>query len=374
MSDLDLKIAKLKVSVSHKINKTILGPLAGNLPFSSIRSIEEILYDARIQRHVEDYKCISEPVVVQYSFPDHFPIYFRRSKTFEKRGIYTLREVNVSPHSGLVWIKEGYIFEESAGSYRKIIGWGSAIPETLLKQESPVIEFPLISCPPLPFYHWLLELFPNLLLALEYQPDARILIRKNSPSYVVQALEIILGKENFSERVITSEKVMRVKKLIMPQFETYSGFIHPIAISALKRFYNFYFPKATQNNLRLYISRKRTAQRRLSNEEALEIALKELGFIIVYCEELNFREQILLFSQAGIVVAPHGAGLSNIIWAKSSVNLLEIFPDLFFNDCYARLAVMLDHTYNYLNCKLDSTNQQVIPIDLVINKVNELIR
>ncbi len=73
-----------------------------------------------------------------------------------------------------------------------------------------------------------------------------------------------------------------------------------------------------------------------------------------YCKPLNrnlsFVKQIELFSQARTIVAPHGAGLSNMVWASGGLQVLEIFPSGYFNDCYARLSVQLGFGYDYITC------------------------
>jgi len=50
--------------------------------------------------------------------------------------------------------------------------------------------------------------------------------------------------------------------------------------------------------------------RRIINEHEVIEALATFGFVAYALEEMSFSEQVRLFSQAEMVVAPHGAGLT----------------------------------------------------------------
>lgn len=77
---------------------------------------------------------------------------------------------------------------------------------------------------------------------------------------------------------------------------------------------------------RLYISRKKAGRRHLVNEEQLLPILKEYGFAPVFLEEMEVQDQIRLFSKATHVIAPHGAGLANLVFAPYNTRILEIRP------------------------------------------------
>ena len=107
-------------------------------------------------------------------------------------------------------------------------------------------------------------------------------------------------------------------------------------------------------------------KRILENEDELINNLIENGIEILKAEELSFEEQIKKFSNVAMIIAPHGAGLSNIVWAKTGTKVLEIFPENIFNDCYARIAVKLGFDYSYLVCDKSENSVGKIPIKQVI--------
>lgn len=75
---------------------------------------------------------------------------------------------------------------------------------------------------------------------------------------------------------------------------------------------------------RLFVSRRDAPSRYLTNEEQIVSALDPLGFQTVRLSEHSFAEQVAMFSNAEIVVAPHGAGLANMIFAPTDCVLVEI--------------------------------------------------
>jgi len=77
---------------------------------------------------------------------------------------------------------------------------------------------------------------------------------------------------------------------------------------------------------RIYITRGNKPQtRRYLHEAALLDELSKRGFVVVDPGTYSVQEQIGIFSGAEIIVSPHGAGLSNVVFAPDGVRVLELF-------------------------------------------------
>jgi capsular polysaccharide biosynthesis protein len=63
---------------------------------------------------------------------------------------------------------------------------------------------------------------------------------------------------------------------------------------------------------KIYITRNDALTRRVVNEQEVIEELTKIGFEIFSLEGLSIVDQAKLFSMAKIVVAPHGAGLTNL--------------------------------------------------------------
>ena len=62
------------------------------------------------------------------------------------------------------------------------------------------------------------------------------------------------------------------------------------------------------------------------DEAALMTALRPFGYQMVTLGTATIEQQIALFAGATHIVAPHGAGLTNIVFAQPETTLVEIFP------------------------------------------------
>jgi capsular polysaccharide biosynthesis protein len=99
---------------------------------------------------------------------------------------------------------------------------------------------------------------------------------------------------------------------------------------------------------RLYIDRRGTDLRPLLNEDEVIAKLRPLGFVPVRPETFTLADQVRLFRGAEAIVAPHGAGLTNIGYCRPGAILLELFMDAYVNWCFRRLAAVKTLRYDCL--------------------------
>jgi capsular polysaccharide biosynthesis protein len=111
-------------------------------------------------------------------------------------------------------------------------------------------------------------------------------------------------------------------------------------------------PPSVATNLptKLYVTRGEAPNtRRYVEEPQLWPSLERQGFTRVDPGALTVQEQIDWFAAADVVVAPHGAALSNLVFCKPGVRILELFAPNYVNHCYWTIASALpDATYHYL--------------------------
>jgi hypothetical protein len=78
---------------------------------------------------------------------------------------------------------------------------------------------------------------------------------------------------------------------------------------------------------RVLISRRNAKIRRVVNEDELAARLAPMGFETVELETLTLAQQMDVFATANVIVSPHGAGLTNIMFSRPGMKLVEIFPE-----------------------------------------------
>lgn len=101
-------------------------------------------------------------------------------------------------------------------------------------------------------------------------------------------------------------------------------------------------------NKRLYIRRNLSRSRRLINEEEVIHCLEGWGFEALHLERLSVREQASLFAQAEIVVAPHGSGLSNLVFCSPGTKVIEIFSPFYVYPCFWLVSNLMELDYFYV--------------------------
>jgi capsular polysaccharide biosynthesis protein len=102
--------------------------------------------------------------------------------------------------------------------------------------------------------------------------------------------------------------------------------------------------------------------RRPANEAEREQLCVQRGVRPVVSERLPFREQVALFWSARTIVATHGAGLANLVFAEPGGRLLELFLPELFNECYAHVAVLRGLRYEPFYCSGVDNSTSVAPL------------
>lgn len=365
-------IAKVRIRLARLVNYAILGSRVGGLPFNLVRSLEEMGGRPFADKYLVEMRKVSPAQVIRYAFPEDYPPLFRRGKAFDAKYVYVLKNVIVAPESGAAWTPNGRILQESVGSLQRLMGWGGVLHEILLTQSKKLLEEAITACPDTGYFHWLLEIMPNMLDALAVVPNARILVSPNRSGYVSDALEAFFGKDMIAERCLVRPMPHRCERFVLSSCEAFSGFVPPRSVELLRKAFQ---PKAESEVLpegkKIYILRRGVAKRVPENEEELEDALKDIGFEVVRLEQLKFQEQIRLMSQASIIVAMHGAGLANMIWARNPCRVVEVFPIGCYNDCFARLALTCGFDYRMVPCQFEGQGFGRIPVQEVTRLVRK---
>lgn len=170
------------------------------------------------------------------------------------------------------------------------------------------------------YFHWLFDVLPKLHLLRKADVKVEKFYIDNSKKFQRESLSL-LGIEqdqiiSSSEHPIISASTLAVTSF----FLTYS---YPRWVFDFIR--ETFLPKPPpSNHKRVYISRADARVRHVANESALTALLEKEGFVIMELERLSFLEQIALFKGAEIVVAPHGAGLSNLVFASPGTKVIEL--------------------------------------------------
>jgi capsular polysaccharide biosynthesis protein len=89
---------------------------------------------------------------------------------------------------------------------------------------------------------------------------------------------------------------------------------------------------------RIYLSRRDAPRRRMRNEPELTARLKQIGFEVWHLDGMTVAEQQDLLASARVVVAEHGAALTNIVWCPKGATVVDIHASVPAMPCFKILA------------------------------------
>jgi capsular polysaccharide biosynthesis protein len=197
------------------------------------------------------------------------------------------------------------------------------------------------------YYHWMLDCLPRwqLLVAAGMKDYDYVLLNTVLTRWHLETLTP-LGIPGTKRLCCSRTFLRRFDRLVVPAMPFPQWEVATWACQWLATVYGKHSSHAPE---RVYISRRAAWRRRLVNEAALEAELACRGFAVAQPEQFSVTEQARLFSRARCVVAPHGAGLTNLVFAPPGATMLELFHPAHKFPCYQHLAAACGHYYASLD-------------------------
>lgn len=196
-------------------------------------------------------------------------------------------------------------------------------------------------------YHWLLDGIGRLAAvdaATMAQVDG-ILVPEGLGPVAEEALALT-GIGRWREvRTVGPRQTLAVERLLVPWRMADGFWPHP----DLQAFLDGLVPEMPYNPdfpARFWIDRRAAGRRPLANEAELIGFLEGAGVVPVELEGMSLVEQAGLFRQAELVVAPHGAGLANVVFGRAPCAVIELVMDRYQHWGFRRLAALAGLDYD----------------------------
>jgi tetratricopeptide (TPR) repeat protein/capsular polysaccharide biosynthesis protein len=202
------------------------------------------------------------------------------------------------------------------------------------------------------YYHWTIDLLPRIDILRHSGIDLQ-----DIDWFIVNNIDRAFQKETLKalgiplKKVICSDKqpYIQAERLIVPSFPGHLDWVPEKTVDFLRD--TFLKPKQFKNDKypeKIYISRAKAKYRQVLNEvKVMEILSKE-GFVSVSLENMSVAEQAELFARAKAIVAPHGAGLTNLVFCSPGINIIEIFSPNYVRTDYWMISQYLQLNHYYL--------------------------
>lgn len=190
-------------------------------------------------------------------------------------------------------------------------------------------------------FHWLLMNFARLALldAADRAVDG-VLIPAGLTAAQHALVEGVLP--GVPQRPVERGAAWRVEQLVLPWRAAGGDGVNPVAVA----FFRTLFPTPAGGPRRIYLSRQGASARPLMNEAELIAVLRRAGVVPVAMEALTLAHQVALAGAADLIVAPHGAGLANLAFARPGTRVVELLPATAPNWCYRHLAAAVAAPYD----------------------------
>jgi len=161
-------------------------------------------------------------------------------------------------------------------------------------------------------------------------------------------------KEIIEDRIgISPEQIFELKNNTFIECKNFITTSRPIeipniyptwAVNYLRSLFSNELDKA-ESGKRVYISRADANKRRVNNEKDVIECLSQYGFETHLLSSKSVAEQAELFASAEVVVAPHGANMGNLVFAKAGTKVIEIFNPYYTPSMYYGLARKMNCQY-----------------------------
>lgn len=193
------------------------------------------------------------------------------------------------------------------------------------------------------YYHWMIDVAPKIALFQSHLGNEldgwKLCYPRTGERYEIETLEMlgVPGDAIMDTRQIRTVEASQVAYCRLPGWYE----IQTAAMILRERILGLISPRSGQR--RIYLSR--CGRRKCTNENEVFAALRERKFEFVEDIPRSVEEQIRIFGSAGVVVAPHGAALTNLLWCRKGTKVVEMFHPNYRPIYYERLSEFVGLDY-----------------------------
>ncbi|SIT76260.1 glycosyltransferase family 61 protein [Pontibacter indicus] len=297
-----------------------------------------------------DEKAFLEDSASSFNYAIDYSLGYRQKEQYLVR----LQDVELLGNSGAL-VLDGNVVVESVGEVSRLAKSDAFKEVSLLLPKRKAGRYTSVLF--LPWadnnnYHWFFDCLPRLYLVLEHtQEPIKVIMRRDMAPYQLETFAFVLKDYPQAELVfIDKHEKWRLDEFVLPSFITnaQSGYLpHEVAEWLRHKVWKGYAVEQSGRRRRIYISRAKAKTRRVLNEQELLPLLERYGFEMVRAEELTYQQQVQLFFEAELVIAPHGAGLTNLLFSEQC-QVLEFHPANLIKTHYFLLCKALGFRYSAL--------------------------
>ena len=237
------------------------------------------------------------------------------------------------------------------------------------------------------YFHWLIDILPRLRWLSDLEPRLGVEVALLIPAWMTDwqkdSLKILAkDRRQIPHRVCRQIFRIQADHLVVSTPSRFNGEegspfapLDPGVCRWLRSSFlkNGSQKKLSEQNSKIYISRKRAGSRRILNETDVVSALEKHGFKTHELEGMTIENQVHLFSEAKIIVAAHGSALTNLVFARDA-NVVELFAEGHgIRSDYLQICLALEHNYRAMICGSENEeNDFQVDLDRLLKLISTL--
>lgn len=234
----------------------------------------------------------------------------------------------------------------------------------------------LVAVAPENYYHWLFDTLPRLHLLEKAGVRPETYIVCDDRPFQRETLERAgIGSE---QRILADANLhLSADPLCVPSLPGEVGLMPKWACRYLAETFGVTEPGPAR---RIYLARGAVNYRQVTNEKEVQRLLCQWDFTIVDPAQHSVAEQAALMKGAEIIVAPHGAAMTNLVFASAGAKVIEILSPIYVNPMYSYLASQVGVDYYYLIGEGERPAEGVDPhrvgahIEVNLDQLDQLLR
>jgi hypothetical protein len=283
-----------------------------------------------------------------------------------------LRYVNESCYEPSTYRKKYWFYAFKRKILSKVSRWGKD-HLFVYSQKDPV---GIIHQPYINYFHFTIESLTRWVLLTNNTSDAKVLIPEELVRipYIDEWLNLL----KIDIIIVPESCNIKANQLLLPTIVRWAGNHDANIVKELRNRSLEAISKIERNTIssptKIFIVRK--GRRQIKNILEIENCLQKYGITFIDFDGMSVIEQLQVVSDAELIIGQHGAGLTNVIFAKENCSVVEIFIDPkevngIIDDEYYRIFNLLNFDYYCLFAKKANENGDFFTSDVTLD-INDI--
>lgn len=270
---------------------------------------------------------------------------------YEQKSSYVCPELGVKKYRNVFVSHEGLCLQHFrllpyssfniCTSYDKSFGWqyyrlvmeqylvstyGKSLKKIILDDDS---NYALIHTKWANYSFWIMSSLVRLLMLQNSGKDFTLLYPEewDTIAYIQESLKAF---PDLKIKRIPAGVHMQVKNLLLPEVRPFTACFNGEELQMVHNYIVARIPeeyKSRTYSARIYVTRRKAKYRKIVNEQEVVALLEKYGFSVIDFDDMTFWEQVAQMQAAKYIIAIHGAGMANIVFANPKTKILELLHE-----------------------------------------------